>query len=425
MFKSYRRARRAVAGASAVALVVAGFASSNAMSAQKKLSGPLKQAATYYAKFTHGTAGKAASSKAPVKIGYIDDVGGVPSFPANPVAVAAAVSFANSLLGGVNGQPIKVISCFVSTSEQQGQACAQQFLAAKVKVIVEGNLILGSQSFHQAINGAIPVIVGAPSNAADINAKSTYALGPGGFGTVPTMVAYVTHVLHAKTASVLYPNDSALTVQLAGQFNTQLGAAGVNVTEAGFESTTPDLLPSVIAAKSTSTDVTLVLLATPSLCEEGAQALQTAGVTKPVLSLGTCVSVPVKAALGDYPKWTYSFGVENSAALGDPALHGYLAAMKQYAPKGSDTSALPEETFLPVLAAVRAMNLAGGGSAKPAAIAAQVKSFKGPIPLFAPTVEYGSIPGAPALPNELERLYTYAGNGNWADDDGGRWIGVK
>ena len=119
----------------------------------------MAQAASYYARYTHGSAGTAASSQPAVSIGYFDDIGGVPSFPDNKVAANAAVQFVNNNLGGVAGHPIKLVDCFVATTEQQGQACAQQFLAQKVKVVVEGTALLGAQALHSALNGTIPVVV--------------------------------------------------------------------------------------------------------------------------------------------------------------------------------------------------------------------------------------------------------------------------
>jgi len=382
------------------------------------------QAASYYARYTHGSADTAASSQPAVSIGYFDDIGGVPSFPDNRVAANAAVQFVNNDLGGVAGHPIKLVDCFVATTEQQGQACAQQFLAQKVKLVVEGTALLGAQALHSALNGAIPVVVSDPANLADATAKNSYSLTAGGFGTIPSFVSGAS-ALKAKTASLLFPSDDPTGLALAGQFNKAAGAAGLTLTKAGYTTSSPDILPTVIAAKSSSTDVTMTFFAVPPACIAGAKAFQQENVTKPIISLGTCLATPVKAALGDYPKWLYANLIENPAAPSpDSAVQGYLQVMRHYAGANADTGELPAGAWLGVLAAVRALNLAGGAGASTSAISNQLKTYTGPTPMAAPTVKYGSVPGLPTLPNAQELLYQYHGNGSWTTVAGGKWLGA-
>ena len=387
-------------------------------------SSSVAQAASYYARYTHGSAGTAASSQPAVSIGYFDDIGGVPSFPDNKVAANAAVQFVNNDLGGVAGHPIKLVECFVATTEQQGQACAQQFLAQKVKVVVEGTALLGAQALHSALNGTIPVVVSDPANLADATAKDSIPSPPAvSARSRPSFQR--AGALKAKTASLLFPSDDPTGAALAGQFNKAAGAAGLTLTKAGYTTSSPDILPSVIAAKSSSTDVTMTFFGVPPACIAGAKAFQQANVTKPIISLGTCLATPVKAALGDYPKWLYANLVENPAAPNpDSAVQGYLQVMRHYAGANANTGELPAGAWLGVLAAVRAMNLAGGAGASTSAISNQLKTYTGPTPMAAPTVKYGSVPGLPTLPNAQELLYQYHGNGSWTTLAGGKWLGA-
>ena len=388
-------------------------------------SSSVAQAASYYARYTHGSARTAASSQPAVSIGYVDDIGGVPAFPDNKVAASAAVQFVNNNLGGVAGHPIKLVDCFVATTEQQGQACAQQFLAQKVKVVVEGTALLGAQALHSALDGTIPVVVADPANLADATAKNSYSLTAGGFGTIPSFVSAAAGAFKAKTASLLFPSDDPTGAALAGQFNKAAGAAGLTLTKAGYTTSSPDILPTVIAAKSSATDVTMTFFGVPPACIAGAKAFQQANVNKPIISLGTCLATPVKEALGDYPKWLYANLVENPAAPNpDSAVQSYLQVMRHYAGANANTGELPATVWLGVLAAVRAMNLAGGAGASTSAISNQLKTYTGPTPMAAPTVKYGSVPGLPTLPNAQELLYQYHGNGSWTTLAGGKWLGA-
>jgi branched-chain amino acid transport system substrate-binding protein len=382
-------------------------------------AGSLKSAVTIFSRYVGGKPGRA--SGAPISIGFFDDEGGVPSFPEGAVAAAAAVRFVNTNLGGADGRPLRLVSCFVSTSEQQGQGCAQQFLAQKVDLIIEQSAVVGGDSFHQALAGRIPVIIGDPVTPADLSAKNSYALTAGSFGTPPGYVAYTEDELHAKSVSFLYPSSDATAQTVATNLKSTLEKQGTKVILAGVSATAPDLLPAVDAAQVSSTDATLTLFPTTAMCIAGEKAFQQAGLTKPVVSLGLCLAAPVKAALGDYPKWTYVSINTNPFVAGDPSTDAYLSVMKAYAPAGANVGGAAPWAFVPVLAAARTLNLAGGTRASISTVATDLRTASMPPPMFAPKVAYGSVPGAPTLPNALTRFYTYAGNGKWTLSGGGKW----
>ena len=77
-----------------------------------------------------------------------------------------AVTYINDELGGVDGHPLKLDTCF-TTTEQQGTSCAQQLLAAKVPLIATGGVAVGAQSLLAAINGQVPVIDGVAATPFD------------------------------------------------------------------------------------------------------------------------------------------------------------------------------------------------------------------------------------------------------------------
>jgi hypothetical protein len=56
--------------------------------------------------------------------------------------------------------------------------------------------------------------------------------------------------------------------------------------------------------------------------------------------------------------------------------------------------------------------------------AAKLKAFHGPV-MFGPTrLDWGSVPGLPALGTATARLYTYQGHGKWIDATKGKWVGL-
>ena len=384
-------------------------------------SGGLGQASAFYSKFTHDKAGTATGS--PVVIGFMNDQGGVPSYPESTAAGQAAADFVNRNIGGIDGHPVQLKTCLV-TSEAQGTQCAQEFLAAKVPVVVETNGNLGGASFHQTLNGRIPVSMGVPASAADATAKNSYAVSAGVYASDAGFLSYASQNVHAKTASLLFPGDDPTSQVAAKGIKGFLGKGGIKVTAAGFSTSSPDMLPAVLSAGSSRTDLTIALLIAPSSCIAGYKAMQQAHITKPIIALQTCITGQVKQSLGDFPTWTYLSDASNPATTGDPATDDYLQVMKAYAPS-SLTGGSAQQAFMSVLFAARALNVAGGAKATPAAIAAKMRSFPGPMPMFAPHIKYDGVPGLPAIPSLAARFYKYEGNGKWNDVTGGKWVTPK
>jgi branched-chain amino acid transport system substrate-binding protein len=382
----------------------------------------LAKAVSIYSKFVGGKPGKASTTKRPIVVGYVNDEGGIPSFPEGTAAARAAVRFVNEKLGGVRGHPLKLNECLISTGEEQGQGCAQKFLGTKrLGVVVEAQAVVGSQAFHQTLAGKLPVVIAVPISPADATAKNAYAIGSGVFGVIPGTASFA-KVVKAKTASLLFPGDDPTGQLAAKNIKEALTKAGIAVTDVGYKFSAPDMLPSVIASGAGRTDVTITLFPSPPSCIAGAKALQQANVTKPTVGLSACIADPVKQALGDYPKMTYIALNTNPSIPGDPSTDAYVRVMKTYAPANANTGGFAPFSFVAVLQAVRALNLSGGAAATPAKIGSVLKAWKGPTPMSPPNVKYGSVPGLPAIPSLQTRLYEYKGNGKWVDVTGGKWV---
>jgi len=378
-----------------------------------------------FSAYVGGTAGAADTSKSPITFGFINDEGGVPSFPEGSVAADAAVKFLNEQLGGVGGHPVKLVTCLVASGEEQGQTCAQKFLNDKsLSGVLEVTLPVGAQAFHQTMAGKKPVIMTSANTPASASGKNSFGISSGVFGTSPGFVGYASGFLHAKTVSLLFPGDDPTGQLAAKQISDGLKKAGIKVTQAGYKSQATDLLAPVTAAGATRTDATVALLPTPPSCIAGAKAFQQAGVSKPILSLGLCIGEPEKKALGDFAKWTYVFGNVNPSDTSDPDVAAYLSALRQYAPE-ANTGGFAIHSFVGVLAMAKLANQAGPDALTPAKLAAAAKAYRGPVPGLSTTLHpAGYIPQLPAMMTLGTRLYSYQGNGTFKDATDGKWVGA-
>jgi branched-chain amino acid transport system substrate-binding protein len=376
------------------------------------IGGAGAQAVTDYLKYVAGKGGKANASLPPVTIGWINQQGGQSSI--GPLATAGAqmaVKYINTELGGVDGHPLALKTCFITNAEEEGKTCAQQLLADKsVQVIDEGAVAIGIQSFYSTIAGAKPVIVGVAVTPVDSVQKNavimfgdvTHVLGP--FGT------YATQVLHAKTAALIYPNVAGIT-DGAAAIDASLKKAGVTVKKVAYDESSTDLIGPLTSAGASSADM-VIPYSDSSGCVNLAKGLKQLGITdaKKIVSAPLCLNGQVAAGLGgDFPIWTYAIA---SSLFGDPTDPGMAPYMK-VAAKYSTPADAPDPwnivAFAQILTTTRYLNQIGYGKSTPANILAKAKAFTGPVALGAPQLACGKYPSAPAVCNDRAQFFDYHG----------------
>jgi branched-chain amino acid transport system substrate-binding protein len=365
---------------------------------------------TNYLTYTGGTSGPANSSLTPVTVGWLNEQG-----DANPPGLLAtngaemAVSYINKELGGVDGHPLKLDTCF-TTTEEQGTTCAQQFLANKaISVIATGGVAVGAQSFFSTLNSQLPVIDGVAVTPYDAVQKSTVVLFGDATHVLGPMGNYAKNVLHAKTASVIYPDTPGL-LPGAQAIQSALQSAGVSVTMEGYPVGATNLT-SVLAAAHASTADMVVPYADATDCVNLARALVAQGITDPtkIVSAPLCLSGTVIAALGDFPKWTYSIASSLYGDPTDPGMPAYMAVASKYTTAGDAPDPWNIVAFGEMLTVDKILNQVGYANISPTTILAAAKAFKGPQALGAPSLDCGEFSNAPGVCNDRAQFFEYEG----------------
>jgi len=434
---TYRRTGYAVAALTAAALAVAGCSSSSstgsaASSSSAASSAPAAtgssapvstasgsgglgaQSVTNYLSYVGGKAGAATSSLPPVTIGYINEQG-----DANPPGALAsdgaqmAVNYINKELGGIGGHPLKLDTCF-TTTEEQGTTCADQFLANKsLPLVATGGVAVGAQSFFNTIAGKIPVIDGVAVTPFDAVAKNTVILFGDSTHVLGPLGTYATQVLHAKTASVIYPQSPGIT---PGALAIQAGlkAAGVNVTMAPYPAGSTNLT-SVLAAAHASTADMVIPYADAASCVNLAKALQQQGITdaKKIVSAPLCLSGTVIQGLGDFPKWTYSIASSLFGDTTDPGMPAYETVTKTYTKPANAPDPWEIVNFGEILTVAKILNQVGYSNISQTSVIAAAKAFKGPQALGAPSLDCGQFSSAPAVCNDQAQFFSYNGKNSF------------
>jgi branched-chain amino acid transport system substrate-binding protein len=440
---SVRRHRRlgwaALATVAATVLAAAGCSSSSSSSsattapssavpatslpASTGTGGAGAQSVTNYLSYTDGKSGAASSSLAPVYIGWLNQQGGASAIgPLATEGAQTAVNYINAKLGGVDGHPLKLVTCFIANTDAEGTTCGQQFAANKnIDVIGEGGVAIGIQPFYTAIGTTTPVIVGVAvtgtdavqSNAVILFGDATHVLGP--FGT------YATDVLHAKTAALVYPDVPGIT-EGAAAIEAGLKAAGVSVTAVGYDESQTDLTSVLVAAHATTADM-VIPYSDSTGCVNLAKSLIQLGITdaKKIVSAPLCLNGQVAAGLGgDFPIWTYAIASSLYGDATDPGMPPYMAVTAKYEPAADAPDPWNIVAFSQILTIDRFMNEIGYASLTPAAILAKAKAFTGPLALGAPSLDCGMFSAAPAVCNDRTQFFLYTGKNHWTKEAG--WL---
>jgi branched-chain amino acid transport system substrate-binding protein len=419
---------RAVATLAATAMAAVGVAacgsSSSSSSSASHTTGTLASASSAsaavpsYITYTGGKAGAANPSLSPVEIGYVNDQGGSTVIAGTDPTTAAqmGVNWINKYAGGIDGHPLKLVTCFVKNAEAEGLTCAQQFLAnPKINVISYGAMALGATTIDATVNGKKPIVEGVAINPPDNKTPNDYIL----FAAVPYIdypwATFAKDYLHAKTAAILYPNQTG-QLEVEQAVIDALKAEGIKYKLVGFDPNSTDVTGALEAAGATTADFINSNVATPSECLAFAKSTAELGISpSKILGLFQCQIPSIKSQYpgGDYPKWYY--GVANDGAQYESDAEGktynaVFAAMGESSIAG-DPWALVD--FSQTLTIAKWMNAVGYANLSPATIEAQAKVFKGPLLFGPPEVACGKYPAAPGVCADGNAFFQYEGNGQF------------
>ncbi|HLW96026.1 MAG TPA: ABC transporter substrate-binding protein [Solirubrobacteraceae bacterium] len=434
MRKRLQRWTAAVAVLAAGATVIVSTASSTPAaasgtpSATAAASGGLGAGAvTNYLKYVEAKKGGAANkSLSPVQIGFVNQQGGPVVIGANATnGTELAIAYANAQLGGIDGHPIKLDTCFIASAEAEGTTCGEKFLSIKgLSVIDEGAVATGIQSLYRTLGGTRPVIAGVAITPVDAVQKKDVILFGDGLHVLPPYATYAKNVLHAKTVADIYENEPGIVPSAQAQI-AALKADGISVTSAAYPPTEADVITPLTTAKAASADMVIVNTDANG-CVNMANALTQVGVTdaKKIVANPLCLNAQVISALGDFPKWTYGIASSLDGDTSDAGVAPYVAVAKKYGDGANAPDPWNIVNFGVTMSTIRFLNQVananGVSGISPARVLAAAKAFKGPQALGAPSLACGKFSSAPAVCNDRAQFFSYSGKGVFTKSAG--WL---
>ncbi len=333
------------------------------------------------------------NSKSPIVIGYVNQQGGANDVgPNSTIGAQMAADYVNKYAGGIGGHPVKLHTCFISTSEEQGQQCGQKMANDKaVDAVGVGAVATGAQPLNASIAGEKPMFWGVSVNQVDTKNKNGFILFGDSFHILAPWGTFGRDVLKAKTAAVVYPQVPGI-IEGANAMVAGLEKAGIKVKRVGYEPNATDLVGPLTAAGAQSADM-IVPQSDAKGCINLAKALEQTGVKAPVVSNPLCLSPVVSKGLGgDVPKWYYGIASSLTADQTDPAAKAMVDAMTKLGKADLAADPWVPTSMATVLTMIKFMNEVGADKLTPAAIADKAKVFKGPLVFGAPQVQCAKYP---------------------------------
>jgi branched-chain amino acid transport system substrate-binding protein len=358
--KSIRRQVAVAAVAGTAALAGASYLGVSLLSASANAAPmPLSAGASVF-----GTAHKATGS--PYVFGLINDETGAVTFPEARQAEIAAADYVNTYLDGINGHPIVLKDCISDGTAPTSARCASELVADHPLAILGAadSGTPGSEPVYE--RAGLAYLGGVPFTPVEQNASNSIQFWSVSLGDNAAAAVYAAKELHAKSAVVLYFNNSQGKIAGLDILPPVMKAAGIKTVKAiGIPPTTPDPSPEV--AEAVSDHPSVVYVDIPNNCGVVIKDLKSLGYSGALMGIDPCTSPPsIESAAGAAEGMYVATAFDTT---GSPwAL--FLAAMKQWAAPSTALDGLAEAGFATVINVRAALDTIKGTPTEKSIVAA-------------------------------------------------------
>jgi branched-chain amino acid transport system substrate-binding protein len=404
----------------AAGLLVAGCGSDNKSSGSSKSSSSSSSSSGGDAVL--GKPNKA--TKSPYVFGMINDESSQITFPEARQGGLAAAKYLNDYRGGINGHPIKIVSCIGDASPGAGARCANQ-LVGKKPVAIIGAADIGSVAAIPVYGRAkLAYLGGIPFTPVEQNAPNAVIFNSISLGDNAAGAYYAAKKLGVKKAAVLYPNDSQGKLSGLAIIPPVMKAAGAtDVKTIAVPPTTPD--PSAQAASAIQGNPDAIYVDLPNGCGNMLKALKSLGYKGKIIAIDPCTDPRViKSAAGGaegmyfFTPFVAQFGPSKDAKL-------FQAAMKKYAAPNTAIDSISTAVFSGVMNVQAALSKVSAPLTTPKILAAFKQGSDHPNFLAHPyTCDGKAIVGAKSVCNDY-LLPSQIKNGTQSQPSSTAWISSK
>lgn len=378
----------------------------------------------FAAKYIGGKAGAADPSLSPVVFGFVNQQGGTLSFPDATEGMNATVKFINERLGGIDGHPLVVHTCFAADPSDMQKCATQMANDNSVKSLVIPLLLLNNQVFYNTLGSSKPILDGALIFPIDLTTPNVYSYRPGGSVNGESDAVMAKYLNATRVLNVRTDNPAGLAAAQAE--NALINAKGIKTVDVPVPEpgTAPQYTAAIRAADPQPGDAILL-----SLTSIGAvttyDALQSLGLSNiPVLASEAQALPPMPGHLKDlglsdtaFPDGWYMSDGGYTAFMPTDNSNGenvFVSMMHEYSPQTA-LYGYASYAFEETMDTAKFLIEAGGTSATSAKLGTLMKSYKGPAITTAGPLRCGA---EPKLPNLCEF------DAGWEQRKDGKWVSI-
>jgi len=239
-----------------------------------------------------------APTGAPLVLGFVtQEDSPTGSFPETRRAAQAAAAYVNDTLGGIEGRPLRLVTCRSDGSPESSQACARQLLAARPLAVI-GGVDFGAGAALPAYEKArVPYVSGSPQLLAELINPNSYALTGGTAAELLGTADYLINTLHVHKVNALYVDLPGLLASAVASAKTIFDKEKIASRLVAEKADAADFTPALTSATADKPDAVVIVFPAAS-CQRILQAAAGLGTTVPLVVPGSCAIPRVLSSAG-------------------------------------------------------------------------------------------------------------------------------
>jgi branched-chain amino acid transport system substrate-binding protein len=368
---------------------------------------------TNYLAFVGGTAGKANPKLSPIYVGVVNQQGGSEDIaPEWTTGAELAQSYLNDDLGGIDGHPVKLVTCFIPDTVSNAESCGQQMANdSQVSAVAVGPITIGNSALEDAMAPRGKVIVwGISTSPTDETYRRGFALFGDDSHVEGQFATFIKKYLKATSVSIVYENipGGSIGPDITSAALAYAGIKSSNIHVVGYDPSTTDLTVPLEAADASTSSVVFADVNGPA-CANIYKAIQELGVKTKVIANVTCISSQIQTADGGtLPQgWYYGSAIPFYNDKTDPSGPAFLKVASKFGDASYASDAWVENAFSEVLTISKwdTSILKSHEKITPAAVFRQGRAQTAPVPFSAPSLVCGTIASAPIVCNDRDSFF--------------------
>jgi len=253
-----------------------------------------------------GSSAAAAPTRSPLKLFFINEQGSTTgaSYPQETTAAKAAISYINDKLGGVDGHPLKLTTCFTDTAPAVTTTCANKAVTANPIAITAGTLADDGNIIAVTSRTDIPYVSNSGFTAQTLTARDKAFIVSNYADAFDTAAPLLMGRHKVTRVAQIYVNVPAVVNGLIPLTKKALDKQGIAYDLYPVPYPSSDLTPTISAVARTKADA-VQFNVDPITCAAALNAIRTFQFDKPLYMGSACRTPTTNRIVASLPQKVY------------------------------------------------------------------------------------------------------------------------